>query len=47
MTPALAPTLQPALEGWETVNLSRVRVKEAKWEHEDGNGVEAEQGKPR
>lgn len=45
MTPALAPILQHALEGWETVNLSGVRVKEAKWEHEGGNGVEAEQGK--
>ncbi|KAK2543592.1 hypothetical protein Q9966_002460 [Columba livia] len=34
VTPAFAPVLQPALEGWETVNLSGVRVKEAKWEHE-------------
>lgn len=46
MTPARAPTLGAALGGWETASLSGARVKEAKWEHEGGNRVEAEQGEP-
>lgn len=45
-TPALSPIPRAALGWWDMVGLSGVRVKEVKREHEGGNGMEAEQGKP-